>query len=375
MAYTYDDFIKAASSAERLHLFGETELEAVKKNPEYGLAMLSFMKDEAEAANDEARMLATAAMEQLRKNYGVTVSGSGDYDDKEVTGLLEDDGAVGAFQYDADTDPNMAAYRKAYLREGQRATANALAQTSAATGGVPSSYAATAATQAGNYYAAQLADKVPELRAQAYQEYLDKKSLEQQELENQRYVEQQAEAKKQQEYENALAMWGYLGYATPEIAQILGVEVGATPAAEGTQSSAVDPYDAAKNQQEIYATLSESLGTGFNVELAQSWVADIDSKVAQGLLTEHQAALLKYEIDSKVAVARQENYSKLYAEISSGYDATKAEAWTDNILTLYEKGLLTYEKAEELLELIDTLGKKKERKLINPGNAYGEWGR
>lgn len=351
MAYTYDDFVKAANSAGKLNRFGKAELEVAKKNPEYGLSMLGFMKDEEEADNDEARMLAGAAMEQLRKNYGVAAPIAADYDDKQTTGLLEDDGTVGAFRYEPDKDPNMAAYRKTYLREGERATADALAQTSAATGGVASSHAVTAATQAGNYYAAQLADKVPELRAQAYQEFLDREKLKQQQLENQRYEQEQAEAKEQQEYKNALAMWGYLGYATPEIARILGVEEGAKPAAE---EKVVDPYTAAKNQQEMYATMSKNLETGFNADLASSWLSDIDARVQQGMLTEHQAQLLKYEIEAKMAPVREANYKTWVTQITTGYSASKAADWSMEIYSLAEKGLLSEARAAELLELLNT---------------------
>ena len=327
MAYTYDDFVKAANSAGRLNRFGQADLEAVKKNPEYGLSMLNFMKDEEEADNDEARMLAGAAMEQLRKSYGVAAPSAADYDDKQVTGLLEDDGAVGAFRYDPETDPNMAAYRKMYLREGERATANALAQASAATGGIPSSHAVTAATQAGNYYAAQLADKAPELRAQAYQEYLDREKLKQQQLENQRYDEKQA-------YDNALSMWGYLGYATPEIAKILGVAEGAKPAGVSSKggTSSVDPYTAAKNQQEMYDMLSKSLAEGFDANNAQSWRTDIDSKVSQGLLT---------------------NYERIYKEISGSYSPTRAAELSDEVVALFAKGLLSQTDADKLLTILE----------------------
>lgn len=76
------------------------------------------------------------------------------------------------FQYDYNTDPAYQAYRKQYLREGQRATQDTMAAAAAMTGGRPSSYAATAAAQAGNNYAAQLSDKVPELYQNAYNRYL-----------------------------------------------------------------------------------------------------------------------------------------------------------------------------------------------------------
>lgn len=77
----------------------------------------------------------------------------------------------GDFSYDYTTDPLYDVYAKEYTREGRRASEDALAQAAAMTGGVPSSYANMVGQQAGNYYASQLADKIPELRAQAYNEY------------------------------------------------------------------------------------------------------------------------------------------------------------------------------------------------------------
>lgn len=74
--------------------------------------------------------------------------------------------------YNYNTDPAYQAYRKEYLRNGQRATQDTMASAAAMTGGRPSSYAATAAAQAGNNYAAQLSDKVPELYNQAYNRYM-----------------------------------------------------------------------------------------------------------------------------------------------------------------------------------------------------------
>ena len=76
------------------------------------------------------------------------------------------------FSYDPNTDPSWLAYQKQYRREGDRATANALGQAAAMTGGMPSSYAVTAASQAGDYYASQLSDKLPQLYQDAYNRYL-----------------------------------------------------------------------------------------------------------------------------------------------------------------------------------------------------------
>ena len=92
---------------------------------------------------------------------------------RELLGKLE---AYPEFQYDQNSDPVWAALAKQYRREGQRATADTLGQYAAMTGGIPSSAAVTAASQAGNYYAGQLSDRLPEVYQQAYQRYLDEYS-------------------------------------------------------------------------------------------------------------------------------------------------------------------------------------------------------
>ena len=81
------------------------------------------------------------------------------------------------FSWSKETDPQWSSYKKSYLREGDRATANALAQASTASGGRPSSYAVNAATQAGDYYATKLNDMIPTLYQQAYEKYLDEYSM------------------------------------------------------------------------------------------------------------------------------------------------------------------------------------------------------
>lgn len=87
-----------------------------------------------------------------------------------------------AFSYNKNQDPQWGAYKKAYLREGDRAAADALGQAAAAAGGRPSSYAATAASQAGDYYASKLSDVLPTLYQQAYERYLGEYSRKQQDL-------------------------------------------------------------------------------------------------------------------------------------------------------------------------------------------------
>ncbi|MGN1121978.1 MAG: hypothetical protein ACI4RV_06395, partial [Eubacteriales bacterium] len=90
-----------------------------------------------------------------------------------VKGALDAVTKTEPFSYDYKSDPVYSAYKKEYTREGKRASEDTLGSFAAATGGIPSSYAVTAASQAGDYYAAQLSDKIPELYEAAYGRYLD----------------------------------------------------------------------------------------------------------------------------------------------------------------------------------------------------------
>lgn len=80
------------------------------------------------------------------------------------------------FSYDLESDPNWQQYQKTYLREGQRAREDTLANYAAATGGQSSTAAMNAASQAQDYYNAQLADKAPELYQLAYERWLNEGS-------------------------------------------------------------------------------------------------------------------------------------------------------------------------------------------------------
>ena len=77
------------------------------------------------------------------------------------------------FEYDLGSDPNWQQYQKTYLREGQRAREDTLGNYAAATGGQASTAAVNAASQAQDYYNAQMADKVPELYKLAYDMWLN----------------------------------------------------------------------------------------------------------------------------------------------------------------------------------------------------------
>ena len=92
---------------------------------------------------------------------------------QELSELLRRVQNYGVFTYDTESDPSYASYVKQYRREGERAGQQALAQAASMTGGQLSSAAMTAVSQAEDYYASQLTDKIPELVDAAYGRYLD----------------------------------------------------------------------------------------------------------------------------------------------------------------------------------------------------------
>lgn len=203
--YTYDQFQKAAQQAGLLGQFSQADLSLAQQNPDAGMSLLKYKQDYANATTDEQRAQANKGAESIRSSYGgYTGGGDGgsfkldplgpssfqqstapsfnwdtpapDYSsryDETIQDMIKDMLERPEFSYDPDSDAVWQSYQKAYGREGDRATQNALGAAAAASGGMPSSYATTAAAQAGNYYAAQAADKIPELYEAAYNRYLN----------------------------------------------------------------------------------------------------------------------------------------------------------------------------------------------------------
>ncbi len=91
----------------------------------------------------------------------------------EVRQALQNLANFREFSYSPESDPLYSSYRKQYLREGDRAARDTMGSAAALTGGMPSSWAVSAAQQAQNYYNAQLTDKIPELASLAYEMYAD----------------------------------------------------------------------------------------------------------------------------------------------------------------------------------------------------------
>ena len=221
--FTYDQFQKAAQDSGLMGEFSAADLSLAQRNPDAGMSLLKYKQDYHAATTDEARALANLGAEGIRSSYGNYTGGDnggsfyldplspssfdggkaptyqnqyagdiadlweqqknyGSYDygeaapvynnryDDTIQDLIQGILNREDFSYDPATDPLYQNYRKQYTREGQRATADTLGAAAAASGGIPSSYATTAA---GNYYAAQMTDKIPELYQLAYNQYLN----------------------------------------------------------------------------------------------------------------------------------------------------------------------------------------------------------
>lgn len=217
--FTYDGFLTAASNAGLLGEFSQADLDTARKYPEFGYSILGLKQDIHKATTPEAKLLANEAANQLRSSYGGYTGGKygADYisDGKipnQIDSVLDKINGFGSFTFDQERpsyenqyaeqqqalldaiinrpdfswskedDPQWSSYKKSYLREGDRATANALGQAAAASGGRPSTAAVTAATQAGDYYATQLNDIIPTLYQQAYDRYLNEYNMSLQDL-------------------------------------------------------------------------------------------------------------------------------------------------------------------------------------------------
>lgn len=207
--YTYEDFVREANEAGRFGEFSQTDLTLAQKAPEFGRTLLSYKQDYHNATTPEEKALAQAGADRARSSYGAYTTrpdGSGYYSDGKIPSQINDTldklAEYGPFSFDRErpnyesdytklqgkmlddilnreefswskeTDPQWGSYKKSYLREGERATADALGKASAASGGRGSSYAVGAASQAGDYYAAKLNDVLPQLYQQAYDKYL-----------------------------------------------------------------------------------------------------------------------------------------------------------------------------------------------------------
>lgn len=107
---------------------------------------------------------------------------------------------------------DQSAFKKAYLREADRTMEDTLAQYGTMTGGIPSTQAVAAASQAADYQKSKLAETLQAQQAQNVNLLLS--------------AGQAAASDYQARISEALTRWNQLGYADDHVSQILGVAIG-----------------------------------------------------------------------------------------------------------------------------------------------------
>ena len=145
---------------------------------------------DAKARGDQAAMdAAHAQAESIRQKYGYSGGSDGSqyiigfqYEQapeyvsqfqEMINSTLEKHMNRDPFVYDPMSDPLYQQYADSYARTGGRAMEDALGIIAAQTGGLASSYAATAAQQTYGKYMQELNDMIPELQQLAYNMYLN----------------------------------------------------------------------------------------------------------------------------------------------------------------------------------------------------------
>lgn len=298
-AYTYDDFVKAASGAGLLNAFSQDDLTISQKNPEFGLSLLKLQQDASKATTSEQKLLAQEAVNQLRKTYnafptttaagaetaasisapaaaadgtassavpnsgtGYTYPGENAYQ-KALEGVTQ----AQPYGYDHKMDPTYGQLSDAYLADNQASQDQLLANAAVSGAGSTPSYAGAAAGQSANYYAGKLNDIIPQLEQNAYQQYLKDQQIRSSQLEaaaadkelsyNQWLQQQELDlAAKQQQYANDLLLHKTFGQAAPALPDLS--TVGAGSAVTGDSATTVPAFSYEK-QNEYQAALDAVL--------------------------------------------------------------------------------------------------------------------
>lgn len=207
------------------------------------------------------------------------------------------------WSYDPSQDQAWQAARKQYLREADRGTRDTMASYAGMTGGVPSTAAVAAGQQAGNYYRAQLMDRLPEYMQQDYSRWANNREMDRADLQTLAALDQQAAdyslnlqqqqaAQEQARLQAILTRWEMLGYADQAVADALGVPVGTSTQSAAYQQAQLEYQQWQQSQTEqntVYDRVMSWLQMGIMPSDAELAAAGIDKARAQAYLAQAQA--------------------------------------------------------------------------------------
>lgn len=192
--YTQDDVMKKIQkSGIKL---SDSDMKLAESNPDAVMSIISAKQGYSSAKNDSEKAYWHGIAEDIRKQAGGysggTTGGSyvmlntpssyspateaptyeNQYAD-QIQNALSNIQNKQAWSYNSDSDQAYQAAKKQYMREADRASANTMGQYAAMTGGMPSTAAMTAGSQAGDYYKTQLSDQLGNYINADYQRYVD----------------------------------------------------------------------------------------------------------------------------------------------------------------------------------------------------------
>ena len=235
MAKYNNDYEKLLAGIEGSgQTWSDYDLDLAQKDSKAGWSIFESKNDwlDAQSRGDQAGMdAANKAANDVRQYYGSYdggKDGSGftllpTYDEvpeyteyqspyaDQIQDLFDSIQNRDPFTYSPDSDVSYQAYAEKYRNAGQKARDDTLASAAAMTGGIPSSYAMTAAQQAQNNYNAALSDVLPQLEQLAYNKYLNEGSEMRSDLSTLMQMDDAAYQKHLDSYNNALSEW-QLGY-------------------------------------------------------------------------------------------------------------------------------------------------------------------
>ena len=243
----------------------------------------------------------------------------------------------------AGLDPE--AYKRLYLQEASRSAQDTLGKYAAMTGGIPSTAAVSAATQAADYQKSQLAAKLVNLNTQRANLLMNAEKLEQ--------------SNYQARISAAMSRWTQLGYADQEVQDTLGVPVG-TPTSsqsyanwsksQAEQQVQREQADAAK--AEAYNLAMKLLSAGIMPDAATLALAGIPQSAAQALYQVKTTSGTETKDDTKPVYMTDSEFSSLQSQLAT-MAATGDLAGALQLLSSKEKEL-TEEQIAAARNTIDT---------------------
>lgn len=265
-------------------------------------------------------------------------AGEGGYDER-ISGLIDDlyGQTTEGFKYEPETDPNYQAAVKDYEREADRTMRDVLAQGAARTGGIASTSAVAAASQARDYKMSGLADEKAKLYNAAY-------ARNQQEVEAKYQLLSTLENLQDEErnnYVNLLAMMENMDSADKSEAQKqiqTMISLGMTPGADLMEIAGWDNEYVKAMSDSMFnsmdnAELQQYLATkGYNLAADGIWGPDSEAAFKKEFGRSSGRTATQEAMFNSMTVAQMQQYLN-----SKGYNLDVDGVWGSKTEAAYKK--------------------------------------